>query len=174
MYALLGVMVFMFASFGFVVYKSVQNEEPYKNLAAAPVTKEAPYSTETLWDVIYPGTESMKIGEQNVKASIAQSWPDRIKGLSDTPYLPEDVVKIFVFDSSGYHSIWMKDMNYSIDIVWVDEDSKIVHIERDASPESYPAMFVTETPAKYVIETISGFADKYGIKVGDLVELPIL
>lgn len=180
MYALLGVIIFIFTSVSFLVYKNSQTESKtasetsYKNVAAVPVATDLEISSSTPWEVIYPTTESMKIGGVDVKASIAQNWPDRIKGLSDTPYLPEDVVKIFVFDSAGYHSIWMKDMNYSIDIIWVDADSKIVHIEKDASPESYPGMFVTEVPATYVIETVTGFAAKNEIVVGDVVELPKL
>lgn len=123
---------------------------------------------------LYPDTKPMTIKDVAVRASIAQSWPQRIKGLSDTPYLPEDVVKLFVFDSAGMHSFWMKDMNYSIDILWVDEAGVIVHIEENASPESYPAMFVPKTEALYVIETVAGFVAAQGIMEGDSVVLPTL
>jgi uncharacterized membrane protein (UPF0127 family) len=179
-YSLLGVLIIMLFSLAGAVYK--HNETAKTNVAKNAHTQVATVqaesieatTTEASWQTIYPKTKPMKIGEVEVLASIAESWPDRIKGLSDTPYLPENVVKVFIFDSAGLHSFWMKDMNYSIDIIWVDEKSEIVHIEEDASPESFPAMFVTKVPAKYVIETVTGFTKVNGISLGDKVVLPTL
>jgi uncharacterized membrane protein (UPF0127 family) len=124
------------------------------------------------WQTIYPKTKPLQIAGVDVLSSVARTWPDRIKGLSGTPYLPENVVKLFVFDSIGYPSIWMKDMNYSIDIIWVNDKNKIVHIVEEASPDSYPTSFTPDAPALYVIETASGFVAKNKIKVGDDVVQP--
>lgn len=146
--------------------------------AAAVVSAEAEtpaeVSPEDAWTILYPNTEPMTIGAVTVQASIAQTWPERIKGLSDTPYLPPDVVKLFVFDSLGLHSIWMKDMNYAIDILWLDDVGRIVHIVEGAAPESYPAMFVPDTEARYVIETAEGFVAAHGITKESVVVLPNL
>jgi uncharacterized membrane protein (UPF0127 family) len=177
-YSLLGVLGVMFLMLGGFVYFQKQTEATLSSKAV--VTQSAALAEiegvipDDNWENIYPNTKSIKIGEVEVLASVAKSWPERIKGLSGTPYLPDNVVKIFIFDSSAHHSIWMKDMNYSIDIIWVDEESKIVHIEKDASPESYPAMFVTKIPARYVIETAAGFVEKNSILVGEIVVLPSL
>jgi uncharacterized membrane protein (UPF0127 family) len=124
------------------------------------------------WRVYYPKTSPMKIGEVSLEASVAASWPERIKGLSDTPFLPEEVAKFFVFDSSGFHSIWMKDMNYAIDIIWVNELGEIVHIVENASPDSYPETFTPDSPARYVIEVVSGFVARHGITYDSSIELP--
>jgi uncharacterized membrane protein (UPF0127 family) len=123
-------------------------------------------------DNAFPETKSMLIGGVAVQASIAKTWPERIKGLSKTLFLPENIVKFFIFESSGFHSIWMKDMNYAIDIIWVNEDSEIVYIVNNATPESYPENFSPDQPAMYVIETVSGFVIANNIKVGDIVKLP--
>ena len=179
-YSLLGVLLVMVSGFAFFTYKHNEVMEAKEERAAAKIAaaaaeqKKQEISPENAWTLIYPDTKMMKIGEIQVKASVAQSWPDRIKGLSDTPYLPEDVVKLFIFDSAAQHSIWMKDMNYAIDIIWVDEEGKIVHLEEEASPESYPAMFVPKVPALYVIETVAGFVEKNSISLGQEVELPSL
>ena len=185
LYSLLLVFVLLAGGFGFIVYKaqqvvpvSVATNTPVATpaVAVAAGTSSAESSTETLASEVdlYPNTKSMVIKDVTVRASVAQTWPERIQGLSDTPYLPEDVVKLFVFDSPGMHSIWMKDMNYPIDILWVDEAGVIVHIEEKASPESYPAMFVPNTEARYVIETVAGFVVSKGIAEGDSVVLPTL
>ena len=124
------------------------------------------------WQEIYPDTKKMLIGEKEVNVSIAKTWPERIQGLSGTPYLPEEVVKLFVFETAGLHSIWMKDMMYAIDILWTDKEGKITHIVENATPESYPEMFEPTSPAYYVIETKSGFTKRNFIKVGSEVVFP--
>lgn len=124
------------------------------------------------WRVIYPKTQDLKIAKITVQASVAKTWAERIKGLSNTPYLPEEVVKLFVFDSLGEHSIWMKDMNYAIDIIWVDAENKIVDIKENATPESFPEAFSPKKDALYVIETKVGFVAKNNIKIGDEVLAP--
>jgi uncharacterized membrane protein (UPF0127 family) len=123
------------------------------------------------WRLIYPNTVPVLIGTARVKASVADDLPERIKGLSDTPFLPDDVVKLFVFGVLGNHSIWMKDMNYSIDIIWVSKEGDLVHIEESVSPDSYPASYSSPTPAWYVIEASAGFVEKNKVKIGDKVSL---
>lgn len=177
-YSLLGVFLVMIGIFGYYIHEYNVNEErkiAQANVPVSEITDNKPeVKAEDAWKIIYPVTVPMIIGSVEVKASIAKSWPERITGLSGTPYLPEDVVKFFIFDSSGFHSIWMKDMNYPIDIIWVNEESKIVYIKKDASPDSYPESFTSEELAMYVIETTAGFAEKNQIKVGDSVILPKL
>ena len=187
-YTLLAVVVIMAAGFIYFYYANNQRleelaiETKEKNTAiinsfvtsttsASTTDSESVIATEN-WQTIYPKTKPLQIAGIDVLASVAKSWPDRIKGLSDTPYLPENVVKLFVFDSLGYPSIWMKDMNYSIDIIWVNDKNKIVHIVKEASPDSYPTSFTPDAPALYVIETASGFVAKNNIKIGDDVVQP--
>ncbi|MEK7639064.1 MAG: DUF192 domain-containing protein [Patescibacteria group bacterium] len=133
-----------------------------------PPTPEAEVDTEN-WRRYYPTTVPMTIGGVTVEASVAASLPDRIKGLSETPFLPDQVVKLFAFEASGEHGIWMKDMNYSLDIIWVAEQGEIVHIEEDISPDTYPTSFSSPVPAWYVIEANAGFVAKNGIVLGDEV-----
>lgn len=125
------------------------------------------------WKVIYPNTILMTIGGVEVQASVADTLSKRIKGLSGTPFLPENVVKLFAFGVEGEHSIWMKDMNYPIDIIWAAEDGVVVHIEENVSPDTYPEAFASPTPAWYVIEASAGFCASNTIEVGDKVVLPI-
>lgn len=180
-YALLVAVIFIFGGLSMYIYVEVSQTTDSEiaaststdQVAATPeasTNPDEPVTAETL----YPNTKPMQIGSTTVMASVAESWMERIKGLSDTPYLPEEIVKLFIFDSSGYHSIWMKDMNYSIDIIWVSEDGVVVHTQSGAAPESFPAMFVPEVPAKYVIETVDGFVAKNNISLGATVILPNL
>jgi len=153
------------------IYFAVQHEHNKKLDAVARGEFEI-RETETVveesdWRLIYPGTVKARIGSTTVDASVADSIPERIQGLSDTPFLPDNVVKLFVFGAAGTHSIWMKDMNYSLDIIWLDEDGVIVHIEPNVSPDTYPDSFASPVPAWYVVEANAGFVEKNGIKLGD-------
>jgi uncharacterized protein len=172
-YSLLAAFGFLLILVGVVIYDS--NKPPTEAAVVASSDKPKPVTEQsTPWREIYPIVKPMQIGSTTVSASVAESWPDRIKGLSDTPYLPENVVKLFVFDSLGLHAIWMKDMNYEIDIIWLNEKGEIVHIVEAAAPESYPAMFAPKMMAKYVIETASGFVSKNQITTASVVTLPKL
>ncbi len=125
------------------------------------------------WREWFPQTIPIMIGGVSVQASVADSMSERIKGLSDTPYMPEDIVKLFAFGSPGEHSIWMKNMNYSLDIIWVAKEGQILHIEENVSPDSYPTSFKSPVPAWFVVETNAGFVGLNSISVGDEVVLPV-
>ena len=126
------------------------------------------------WRAYFPELVPIVIGDTAVQASVADSIPERIKGLSGTPYLPEGVVKLFAFGAEGQHGIWMKDMNYPIDIIWVAKDGTIVHIEEDISPDTYPDSFSSPKPSWYVIEANAGFVASTSLAVGDVVAVPNL
>lgn len=119
---------------------------------------------------LYP----MVIGETKVMASIASTTDSRIKGLSGTPYLPAEIVKLFVFEKSDNWGFWMQDMQYGLDIIWVSAEAEIVHLEKSVSPITYPKIFTPDFPALYVLETRAGFVEINNIKVGAKVILPAI
>lgn len=178
LFSLLGVFglsVVTFSTFAYFNY-SPPRDQPATAVVAKKETFDPfrRYSTEDDWQTIYPNTKDMYLGPAKVRASIAMTWPERIAGLSFTPYLPDDVVKLFVFDTPGSHAIWMKDMLYPIDIIWLDADGKVVHIKENATPESFPESFSSPVPAVYVIETVAGFVSLHNITNGMTVNLPAL
>lgn len=174
MYTLLAVFLTAIVTFGVYGYFYSSNfVEDEKQAATVVNSKKSSFTKDDPWELIYPGTQKMKIKDQIVDVSVAKTWPERIKGLSDTPYIPNNLVKLFVFDTPAFHSIWMKDMQYEIDILWVDTDNEIIHIEENATPESYPNLFVPNDPALYVIEAVAGFVSTNQIEIGDSIILPL-
>lgn len=111
----------------------------------------------------------IQLGGKLVTARIADSESERTRGLSGSSELAEGEAMLFVFDTSDRWKIWMKNMNYSIDIVWLDEQKKIVHIVQYASPESYPETFEPRDPARYVIELPAGYTSRHNITKSSLV-----
>ncbi len=122
--------------------------------------------------VVEEQLSTMRIGATLVSVSVADTPAERIAGLSGTPALPADTVKLFVFESEGPQPIWMKDMRYPIDIMWVDSAGLVVHTETAVSPDTFPQSFASPVPARYVIEAESGFLAKHNVTVGTPVTLP--
>lgn len=164
-YYIVGIIIFTLCISGFVAWKEQQSK---LNI----VLTEEEIAKQAIIDEWYTPLASMTIKSTQVEASVASTTETRTIGLSSTPYLPEGIVKLFVFEESQEWSFWMKDMNYSIDIIWVDATGAIVHIEEEVTPASYPMSFLPNKPAMYVIETVSGFVKDYSIEVGDRVVLP--
>ncbi len=108
-----------------------------------------------------------KIKENSVFLEIANSEEERIKGLSGRQDLPRDTGLLFTFDEAGFPGIWMKDMNFSIDILWLDENFKVVDILEEASPASFPEVFIPKEKSKYVLEVNAGFVKEKKIVIGD-------
>lgn len=92
------------------------------------------------------------------------------KGYSGHPPIGNNEGMIFVFPENGKHGFWMKDMLFSLDIIWMDENFVINHIERGVKPDTYPKIFYPEKDARYVLEIQAGEVNKLGVKIGDKVK----
>lgn len=113
---------------------------------------------------------NLRVGDNVLNVEIAQTNYERVRGLSGRASLPEYTGLLFIFPRSDFQSIWMKDMLFSIDIVWLDSTLTVVDIKENALPESYPEIFTSVLPAKYVLEISAGDAKKWGIEKGMKLE----
>ena len=113
-----------------------------------------------------PTATSLFIGDAKIYIKIAKTTAELTKGLSGRPTLAENSGLFFIFPYNDTHGIWMKEMNFPIDIIWLDENLKIVAIKENAMTESYPEVFTPSTPARYVLEVPAGFVQKNKISVG--------
>ena len=108
------------------------------------------------------------IGETAFVVDVADTNRKREKGLSGREFLDPHSGMLFIFPIDGQHGIWMKDMNFSIDIIWINSHFEVTHIEHNVSPSTYPEIFKPTQDAKFVVELNAGFVRKYNIKIGDL------
>ena len=100
--------------------------------------------------------------ETTLTLSVAATDATRSKGLSGRASLPERHAMLFVFDRAGRYGIWMKDMRFAIDIAWLDDSGRVIHVQRNARPEDGLKVFRPEAPARYVVETLPGAGLKKG------------
>jgi uncharacterized protein len=106
-----------------------------------------------------------------VFVTTAKTEAARQQGLSGVPSLPPNAGKLFVFEQPGIYGIWMKDMLFSIDIIWMDKDMKVVDIKPNVAPSTYPEVFYPSSEAMYVLETNAGFAQTYNLSIEDVFTL---
>lgn len=113
------------------------------------------------------------IADNSYYATVMQTDDERQRGLSNTPRLSSDQAMLFVFPGDGRWGIWMKDMRYAIDIVWLDRSKNVVHMVENAQPDSYPeTTYHPSVPARYVIELPSGTIKRTAITSGMRATLP--
>jgi uncharacterized membrane protein (UPF0127 family) len=109
-------------------------------------------------------------GRVTLTVELARSPGEHVRGLSGRPGLKPGQGMLFVYDRPQPVSIWMKDMHFPLDILWI-RAGRIVKIEKRAPPlgPAGPARVYTAT-ADLVLEVPAGFADRQRIRVGDAVE----
>lgn len=85
---------------------------------------------------------------------------DRAMGLMFRPSLPQDHGMLFVFEQPGFPGIWMKNCKFPIDIVWLDGDHTVVHVEEAVPPcKKEPCeVYQPLRQASYVVEINAGQA----------------
>lgn len=113
---------------------------------------------------------NLTIHTTRVTVAVADTEATRTRGLSGRASLPFGTGLLMKFDEDTLPGIWMKDMNFAIDVIWIDKNWKVVSVTPSIGPESFPAVFYPDAPIRYVLEVPAGFADIYNIKAGDIVE----
>lgn len=104
--------------------------------------------------------QMVSLGGSVFRAEIVDEPETRARGLSGRTTLGADEAMLFVFEADGSLPIWMKGMKFPIDIVWLDQDRRIVHIERHVQPDAEPYhTYESPAPARYVLEVAAGQAD---------------
>lgn len=128
----------------------------------------------TRFNLVKNHSAQLLIGGETINLEIADTSAKQAKGLSGRASLFPDQGMLFVFPEVGFHNFWMKDMNFPIDIIWLDANYKIVSIKGNVAPESYPETFAPSAPALYVLELPAGFAKAHGLIYNDSINLNLI
>jgi uncharacterized membrane protein (UPF0127 family) len=75
---------------------------------------------------------------------------------------------IFLFPESGDYPFWMKNTLIPLDMIWIDDQKKIVHVAHDVPPcKADPCPSVPPgANAKYVVEVAAGVAARHNLANG--------
>lgn len=116
-------------------------------------------------------TVTAKFGGVSLKIEYAITPAEQEKGLGGRKNVPDDYGMLFVFPKTGTYGFWMKDMHVPIDIFWLDDKGQVISMALDVATSSYPSVFYPSAPARYVLETASGFARAHSIATGTPLSL---
>lgn len=110
-------------------------------------------------------TTTVRIGDTTLTAVVADTDATRAEGLSNRSSLNKNEAMLFVYNRDSKWAMWMDGVRFSIDIIWLDKNKKVVHITKNVSPDTYPETFIPSDPARYVLEVEAGTVDEYRIDV---------
>lgn len=97
----------------------------------------------------------------------------REKGLSGRSRIKKNQGMLFKYSEAGEYCIWMKDMKFNIDVVWIDKSNKVVAIKENLAPESFPEVFCPNSDSVYILEIPAGAISEHNITVGNQVSIGV-
>ena len=105
---------------------------------------------------------------EEIPVEIADTLKKRSLGLGKRASLKKGWGMLFVFEKRKPHRFWMKDMQFPLDIIWLDTH-RIVHIIHNAKPANSmdePEVMTSPVPVNFVLEIAAGRAAKLRLKTG--------
>jgi uncharacterized protein len=105
-----------------------------------------------------------------IHAEIADTSKKRADGLMYREHLEKNRGMLFTFSQAGPWTFWMKNTKIPLDIIWMDEKKRVVHVERNVpictrTDDSCP-QYRPNDDATYVLELAGGAAEGFRIERG--------
>ncbi len=144
--------------------------------SGSEIRSSSPNFFTRIWEFIFrlPKPKTIAINDRIFGVEIADTPSKRTRGLSGRENLAADTGLLFIFDSNARQTFWMKDMNFALDFLWIN-NGRIIQINENVPPPKLtanrPAYISSHEPVNWVLEVNAGFVKKFNIKVGDTVVL---
>ena len=117
----------------------------------------------------------VRIGSLEFLVDVAADSDKQIKGLSGRQSLDAGTGMLFVFENEKRFRFWMRGMEISLDMVWINSECRVVDVSENVPPPERDIPFndlprySPESPAKYVLEINGGESAARGLLIGDHV-----
>lgn len=86
--------------------------------------------------------------------------------------LPENQGMLFVFESPGIYSFWMRNTLIPLDILWLDGENRVIDLISAPPCREMPCpSHLPKAEALQAIELNSGTITKLGLQIGEKVEI---
>ena len=103
-----------------------------------------------------------------IDIEIADTEYETQTGLMYRDGMEDNQGMLFVFDKPAYHSFYMKNTKFSIDIIFIDADLRIASFKERAKPLD-EAGLNSEVPVQYVLEVNAGLSEQWQLEIGDRI-----
>jgi uncharacterized membrane protein (UPF0127 family) len=90
-------------------------------------------------------------------------------GLMFIKRLPKNIGALFCMPENKIHKFWMKNTYVSLDVIFMDENFRVVGFSEKTTPLDLSLVYVMR-PSKFIIEINSGFVKQNNLKMGDLIK----
>ncbi len=119
-------------------------------------------------DVLFPGG-------RRFAAEIADTSLRQARGYMRRAGIGPDEAMVFVFQALGVRTFWMKNVLVPLDMIWMDETFRIVHIDHAVPPcRADPcSSYGTIRATRYVLEVAGGIARAEELAVGDRLQITL-
>jgi uncharacterized protein len=112
-----------------------------------------------------------------VHVELAKTEAERNFGLMERTSLPQGRGMLFIHDQPGHYSYWMYDCKIGLDIIWMDQNHRIVEMSPDTPPckgksDTCPSYGGKETSV-YVLELPVGSIKAHQLAVGQTVNFNV-
>lgn len=109
----------------------------------------------------------------SVRAEMARTEAEREYGLMGRSTLPQDRAMLFIYPQAGRYPFWMYHCKIPLDILWLDQDSRIVEASAETPPCRGHAQscrsYGGHKAAIYVLELPSGSIKRHQLMKGQAV-----
>lgn len=124
------------------------------------------------------GYTTVSVRNLTISAKVVSKASDREKGLSGVDSMPLSQGMLFVFEKPGGYVFWMKNMKFALDMVWIDQNKKIIDMTFDVPPEPGKSddqlhRYQARGNSLYVLEINAGLARLNGLQIGDSVNFTL-
>lgn len=120
---------------------------------------------------------TIAINNQSIRVEIAETPAERQRWLTfNTEKLPFDAALLLVYDKSDLNSLWLLNIEYNLDLIWLDSAGNIVYMIKDAVPckntlDAAQCTYKNTIPSKYILAATSGFIDYHNITKASKIKL---
>jgi len=115
-----------------------------------------------------------KINGKEFNLEIAKTDSEKQIGLSKYKDITQNFGMLFPFGKVNYYSFWMKDMKFSIDIIFIKSNKIITIFKNVPAPKSINEplqIYKSSGPSDTVLEIKGGVSQKYNFQVNQAVEI---
>lgn len=112
---------------------------------------------------------TVTVGAKTFYADVADTEELRSIGLNEHPSLPDDQAFLMVYDRNDVWPVTTSEIDFPVDIVWINENKQVVYIAKKARPTG-TGIFKPNGKSRYVLLLSAGSIDRYGLKPGKTVE----
>lgn len=110
--------------------------------------------------------------KRKLKVKVVTTGEDKKLGLMFRQYLNMDEGMLFTF-KYGNNSVWMKNTYISLDVIFLDQDYKVLGFVEDTVPLSLKTVEINKK-SNYIIEVNAGWIRKNNLKIGNKMDLTFI